>query len=95
MDNPKESLDQITLAYDRGQAAVVVELCKKHLHKFPKDGFARLWYAMAQIDLARYGEAEKAIQQAIKLLPQNIAAIAYVQMGHLFKAKGDFKHAAF
>jgi len=95
MDNSKESLDKITLAHDRGQTAVVVELCKKHERKFSKDGFARLWYAMAQIDLARYGEAEKAIRQAIKLLPQKVVAIAYVQMGHLFKAKGDFKHAAF
>jgi tetratricopeptide (TPR) repeat protein len=95
MDNSRESLHQISLAWDRGQTAVVVELCKKHLSKFSKDGFAWLWHAMAQIDLARYGEAEKAIRKSIKLLPQKVVAIAYVQMGHLFKAKGDFKHAAF
>jgi hypothetical protein len=40
MDDSKESFNQILLADDRGQTAVVVELCKNHLRKFPKHGFA-------------------------------------------------------
>jgi len=94
MDNSKESFNQISLADDRGQTAVVVELCKKHLRKFPKDCAAWLYYGMAQIDLARYAEAEKAIRQTITFCPQKALPIAYSQMGHLFKAKGDFKLAA-
>ena len=94
MDDSKESFNQIQLADDRGQTAVVVELCKKHLRKFPKHGLAWLHYGMAQVALARYPEAEKAIQRAIVFCPQKALPIAYSQMGHLFRAKGDFKLAA-
>jgi len=95
MDDSKNSFNQIRLADDRGQTAVVVELCKKHLRKFPKHGPGWLYYGMAQIDLCRYAEAEKSIRRAITLCPQKARPIAYSQMGHLFKAKGDFKQAAF
>jgi tetratricopeptide (TPR) repeat protein len=95
MNDSKESYDQISLADDRGQTAVVVELCKKHLCKFPKHGPAWLHYGMAQIQLARYAEAEKAIRRAITFCPQKALPIVYSQMGHLIEAKGDFKRAAF
>jgi tetratricopeptide (TPR) repeat protein len=95
MDDFQKSFNQIRLADDRGQAAVVVELCKKHLRKFPKHGLGWLYYGMAQIDLCRYAEAEKAIRRAIALCPQKALPIAYSRMGHLFHVKGDFKQAAF
>jgi tetratricopeptide (TPR) repeat protein len=95
MDDPKESFNQIRLADDRGQTAVVVELCKKHLRKFPKRGpFVWLQYGSTQIGVARYAEAEKAIRRAIALCPQKVLPIAYSRMGDLFQAKGDFKQAA-
>jgi len=94
MDDSKESFNQIRLADDRGQTAVVVELCKKHLRKFPKHGIAWLYYGMAQIDLARYKTADKAIRRAITLCPRKALPIAYSRMGHLFQANGDFKQAA-
>jgi len=94
MDDPKESLNQIDLAEDRGQTAVVVELCKKHLRKFPKGGRAWLHYGMAQVELAKYAEAEKAIRRAITLCPERSLQIVYSQMGHLFEARGDLKQAA-
>lgn len=94
MDDSKESFNQIHLADNRGQVAVVVELCKKHLSKFPKHGPAWLHYGMAQVQLARYAEAEKAIQQAIIFCPKKALPIAHGQMGHLLEAKGDFKQAA-
>jgi tetratricopeptide (TPR) repeat protein len=95
MSDRKESFNQICLADDRGQTAVAVELCKKHLREFPKDGVAWLRYGMTQTTLARYAEAKKAIQKAITLCPPKALAIAYAQMGHLVEAKGDFKQAAF
>lgn len=94
MNASKESFNQIHLADHRGQIAVVVELCKKHLRKFSKHGPAWLHYGIAQIELARYGEAEKAIRRAITLCPEKALPIAYGQMGHLFEAKGDLKQAA-
>jgi tetratricopeptide (TPR) repeat protein len=93
MDECKNSLNQIRLADKRDQTAVVVELCKKHLRKFPKHGPAWLWYAMSQTTFARYAEAEKAIRRAILLCPKNKLSRPYTQMGHLLEAKGDFKEA--
>ena len=95
MDISKENWKQICLADDRGQTAVVVELCKKYLRKFPNDGFAWVWYGMAQTKLLRYAEAEKAILRAIKFCPKKGLSVAYVQMGEIYKGKGDFKKAAF
>ncbi len=94
MEDPKDSFHQIWLADNRGQIAVVVELCKRHLLKFPKYGLAWLYYGMTQIELARYAEAEKAILRAIKLCPQKALPYAYSEMGHLFRAKGNFRQAA-
>ncbi len=74
--------------------ATAIELCKKHLHKFPKHGPTWLQYGMAQIQLARYAAAERAIRRAITLCPQKALPIAYSQMGHLIEAKGNFKQAA-
>jgi tetratricopeptide (TPR) repeat protein len=95
MDDSKESFNQILLADDRGQTAVVVELCKNHLRKFPKHGFAWLYYGMAQVDLARYSVAEKAIRRAISLCPPKGLPNAYLRMGHLFQAKGDHRQSSF
>jgi tetratricopeptide (TPR) repeat protein len=95
MDECKNSFSQIRLADKREQTAVVVELCKKHLQKFPKHGPAWLWYGMSQTTFARYAEAEKAIRRAILLCPKNKLSGPYTQMGHLLEAKGDFKEAAF
>lgn len=94
MNCSRDSFNQICLADDRGQTAVVVELCRKHLRKFPKHGLAWLYYGMAQIDLARYAPAEKAIKRAISMCPQKALPIAYSRMGHLFQAKDDFKQAS-
>jgi hypothetical protein len=61
VDKLKDSFDQMHLADARGQIAVVVELCKKHLQKFPKHGPTWLHYGMALVQLAQYAEAERAI----------------------------------
>jgi glutamate N-acetyltransferase/amino-acid N-acetyltransferase len=94
MDERQNSFNQICLADDRGQVAVTVELSKKHLQKFPKDGPAWLRYGMAFVTLARYAEAKTAIRRAIKFCPQKALAIPYAQMGHLIEARGDFNQAA-
>ena len=60
----RESLNQIILAYDRDQTAVVVELCRKHLLKFPNHGLAWLYFGKAHAQLAKYAKAEKAIRRA-------------------------------
>lgn len=94
MEERKNSFDQIRLADDRDQTAVVVELCRKHLRKFPGHGPAWLRYGMALVALARYVEAERAIRRAIQLCPAKSLSFPYLQMGNLIEAKGNFKLAA-
>lgn len=90
----KNSFSQICLADDRGQMAVVIELCKKHLQTFPNHGPAWLRYGMALVALARYPEAEKAIRRALKLCNKENLSYPYLQMGNLLEARGDYKRAA-
>jgi tetratricopeptide (TPR) repeat protein len=95
MDERLNGLEQIFLADDRNQIAVMVELCRKHLRKYPKDGFAWLYYGMSQTSLARYASAEKAIRRGMRLYPPSASPNAFTQMGHLFRKKGDLRKAAF
>jgi tetratricopeptide (TPR) repeat protein len=95
MDERRHSINQIHLADDRRQVAVMVELCRKHVRKFPKDGFGWLHYGSVQIDLFQYATAERALHRAIMLIPKKALRGPYAQMGHLFKKKGDYKQAAF
>jgi tetratricopeptide (TPR) repeat protein len=94
MDERKDNFNQIRLADDRNQVAVAIELCRKHLRKFPKHGPAWLSYGMALVALARYAEAEKALRRALKLCPAKSLSIPYLQMGNLEEARGNFKKAA-
>ena len=94
MDERKNSFNQIRLAEERGQTAVVIVLCEKHLQKFPRHGPAWLHYGMAQVELANYEEAQKAIRRAIKFCPAASLSFPYLQMGNLIEARGDFKLAA-
>jgi tetratricopeptide (TPR) repeat protein len=95
MDERRHSIDQIYLADDRSQVAVMVELCRKHVRKFPKDGFGWLHYGSVQIDLFQYATAERALRRAIKLIPKKALVGPYAQMGRIFKEKGNYKQAAF
>jgi len=94
MNDSRESFNQIRLADDRGQTAVVVELCQKHLRKFPKHGIVWLYFGIARTELARYRTAEKAIRRALILCPEKALPFAYSHMGHLLQAKGELKRAA-
>jgi tetratricopeptide (TPR) repeat protein len=94
VEERKDSFYQIRLADDRNQIAVVVELCKKHLQKFPKHGPAWLRYGMALAAFARYADAEKAIRNALKFCPKERLSGPYGQLGHLAELRGDFKQAA-
>jgi tetratricopeptide (TPR) repeat protein len=94
MNEYKQSLNQIQLADERGQTAVVVELCRKHLRKFPNDGIAWVYYGIAQLICCHYATAEKSFRRAFDLYPQKSLHIVYSHMGHLFKNRGDFKQAA-
>lgn len=95
MPNQHRSFQRICSADRKGLTALVVELCKKHLRLFPDYGPAWLRYGIANVELARYDDAEKAICRAISACPKEKLRIPFAQMGHLFEAKGEFKKAVF
>ena len=94
MPTQRRSYRQICTAFDRGQMAYTVELCKKHLQQFPDDFAAWIWKGMAHTELHQYAKAEQSIRRGIALFPKKRLEVAYVQMGSLFEAKNDFKNAA-
>jgi protein O-GlcNAc transferase len=95
MSTQAESYKAITSAEDAGNTAVVVELCQRHLRRFPGDGFVWIWNAMAKVELGLYKQAEKSIDRAIDVLPKKAVHLAFVQMGHLFRARGNLKRALY
>ncbi len=95
MNTSKEDWKQICLADERGQTAVVVELCKKYsLQNSQNDGFAWVWYGMAQTKLFRYTEAEKASGKHSSFAQKKVCWLCTCKWER-YKGKGDFKKAAF
>lgn len=90
-----QSYRRIPTADAKGRTALMVELCKKHLSRFPNDRFAMIWYAMAKIQFHQYAEAEKLLRHVITLSKGDgrLIRLASIEMGHLFLEKGYFKKA--
>lgn len=96
MLNQQQSYRRIADADQKGLTALVVELCEDHLRRFPDERFALIWYAMAKTQLHQYGQAEQALHRSIALCKGDRKGVrlASIQMGDLFREKGDFKKAA-
>ena len=92
-----QSYRRIPAADQKGLTALVVELCEDHFLQFPNDRFALIWYAMATRQLSQYDHAEKALRRAMSLSKGDgsVIRLASVEMGHLFREKGDLTKASF
>jgi tetratricopeptide (TPR) repeat protein len=69
-------------------------LARRHLALFPDDGPAWLILGSELVVVARYEEAEEALHKAIEFCPREKLWIPFSDMGHLFKAAGEFDQAA-
>src|SRR5438874_1334770 len=74
--------------------ALTVLYARRYLTDFPDDALAWLFLGNRLVDLARYGEAEEALTNAIELCPPEKRRIPFIQMGHLFDERGDCDQAA-
>lgn len=97
-----QSYRRISAAHQKGMTALVVELCEDHFRRFPDDRFALIWYAMVKIQHSQYAQAEEALRRAIELFQKDNKRVrsaggrsAAVEMGRLFREKGDLKKASF
>jgi tetratricopeptide (TPR) repeat protein len=66
---------------------------RQYLADYPDHGPGWLLLGIALVETAHYQEAEEALTNAIELCPKKKQQIPLSQMGHLFKAAGDYDQA--
>jgi len=69
-------------------------LAREYIKKYKGAKSAYIDYAEALMQLARYKEAEKALEKAISVCPKDKLFVPYAQMGHLNNFRGDYLNAA-
>ncbi len=74
--------------------AYTVARAREFLTDYPDCGPAWKLLGEALIDLARHSEAEEAMKQAITMCPPDKLWIPLADMGHLHRARGEYKAAA-
>jgi tetratricopeptide (TPR) repeat protein len=85
---------KLTSAWFDRLPACTVEIGKQYLADYPKDGAAWLFYGIALTEVARYEEARRAFEKAIKFEPPQNLHYVYSQMGRMYDQKGDLRRAA-
>jgi tetratricopeptide (TPR) repeat protein len=86
--------NRLRAAHRADLPALTAARAREFLKEFPEGGPAWKILGSALIDLARYPEAELAIKKALSLCPPEKLWIPLAEMGHLSKARGDYKSAA-
>ena len=89
-----ERYERLRRLADGDYAATAIRYGRRYLADYPEHGPAWLVVGRALVGLARYEEAEQAFAKAIDLCPPDKRQYPFFQMGHLFRAAGDFDLAA-
>jgi tetratricopeptide (TPR) repeat protein len=90
----KARWNRVRAAHKADLPALTITRAREFLRDFPDCGPAWKLLGSALIDLARHTEAEIAIKKALSLCPPEKLWIPLSEMGHLCKARGDYKAAA-
>jgi len=80
-------------AWDAGEHAYALELSRVLLHDFPDFEFGLVLQGVILYELARYEEAEQVLRAAVQDLSTEAKHHGYLQLGHLFRDKGDYDSA--
>ena len=86
--------NRLRVAHKQDLPALTVVRAREFLLEYPDCGPAWKLLGEALIGLARHTEAEHALKQAIALCPPDKLWIPFAEMGHLQRARGDYKAAA-
>lgn len=86
-------LKRIAESSDDALPALTVARARDLLEDYPEDPTAWMFLGMALTELARYEEAEEALENAIVHCAPGAKWSMYSEMGHLHKARGDFRRA--
>ncbi len=90
----EDSQARIKEAEENGWTLCVVERCQEHLLLFPRDG--RIWieYAQALMQVSRYQDALRALDQAWEFSSERVRPGLCTCRAKLFRRRGDFDSAA-
>src|SRR5260221_8729435 len=84
---------QVFDAWDAGEHANALELCRGLLREFPDHTVGWLLEGVILYELARYDEAEQVINEAIQGLSLDSLAHGYMHLGHLNGKRGRYDEA--
>ncbi|MGB2607741.1 MAG: tetratricopeptide repeat protein [Isosphaeraceae bacterium] len=89
----KARWSHLRAAYKADLPALTVARAREFLREYPDCGPAWKILGEALVDLARHSEAEHALEQAIAKCPLDKLWIPLAEMGHLHRARGEYKAA--
>jgi len=94
MDDELDGIKQIALeANEEERYPCAVELLEPYLRKRPKDAHAWVNYGMALDRIGRFGEAESAFLQSIKVCAPHLRFVPQTSLGLLYNRWGAFDKA--
>ncbi len=86
--------NRLRAAHKADLPSLTVAEAREFLRDYPDCGPAWKILGEGLIDLARYAEAEDALKQAIAMCPPDKLWIPLTDIGHLHRARGEYKAAA-
>jgi tetratricopeptide (TPR) repeat protein len=86
--------NRLRAAHKADLPALTVVQARQFLSNYPDCGPAWKILGSALIDLACHADAEQALKRALSLCPPEKFWIPLSEMGHLYKARGEYKSAA-
>ena len=89
----KARWSHLRAAHKADLPALTVARAREFLREYPDCGPAWKILGEALVDLARHSEAEHALKQAIAKCPPDKLWIPLAEMGHLHRARGEYKAA--
>lgn len=86
-------LKRIQEACDNAMPALTAARCRDLLADYPEDPTAFMFLGIALTEMARYDEAEEALESAIVYCADGARWSMLAEMGQYYKARGDFRRA--
>jgi len=93
MNRRESAYQKMFNAWDAGEHAYALELSRELLHDFPDFKIGRIVQGAILYELARYAEAEEILYATVEDLSAESKDHGYIQLGHLFREKGDYESA--